>query len=194
LNLPNASFLPGKKGNAINFVGYDGYAEIPDDTVYYSNEKTISFWMYKNNSFILETEGKNDGEGLLAKAYDTGLERDFAFVISNNNPNFNIYGFVGTEADTLIVTGKTQAIAPQKWYHCVLVVGKDYTEFYLNGKLTESNFIAAHPVNTNAPIVIGKLSTATLSTRYFNGMIDEFRIYNKPFSLEEVQLLYIDAL
>ncbi len=30
----NASFVTGKKGNAINFYGYEGYAEIPNNDVY----------------------------------------------------------------------------------------------------------------------------------------------------------------
>jgi len=190
----NTSFSNGKKGYAINFEGYDGFVEIPNNSVYNTDEKTISFWFYKNNDYILETEGKNDGEGLIVKAYDTGLKRDFSFAISGNRPNFHIYGTIGTEGDTLIVSGKTQAISPQNWYHCTLVVGENYTEFYLNGKLTEYSYKANPSINTTAPIVLGKIATTSLPTRYLNGKIDELRIYNKAFDKEEVQLLYYDAL
>lgn len=190
----NSSFSKGISGNAINFVGYDGYAEIPDNSVFNCEEKTISFWLYKNNNYILETEGKNDGEGVVGKAYDSGLNRDFTFAISGNNPNFHIYGTVGTKDDTLIVTGKTQAIAPQKWYHCTLVVGRNYTEFYLNGKLTEYSYKANSSINSTAPIILGKAFVSSLPTRYLNGKIDEFRIYNKAFSNYEIQLLYHDIL
>ncbi|MCF6271319.1 MAG: LamG domain-containing protein [Melioribacteraceae bacterium] len=190
----NANFSNGKKGNAVNFIGYDGYAEIPNDSIYYLDEKTISFWMYKNNDYILETEGKTDGEGIIAKAYDTGLRRDFTFAISANKPRFHVYGTIGTEGDTLIVAGKTQAISPYIWYHCALVVGENYTEFYLNGKLTEYNQKANLSISTTAPIVLGKITTSSLPSRYFNGKIDEFRIYNKAFNNDEVLLLYYDAL
>jgi hypothetical protein len=190
----NASFSDGKKGNAINLIGYDGFAQIPDDTVFHCDEKTISFWMYKNNNNILETDGKIDGEGIIGKAYDTGLRRDFTFAIAGNNERFHIYGTIGTEGDTLIVTGKTQAISSQYWYHCALVVGENYTEFYLNGNLTEFNYKFDASINTSAPIVLGKLTTSTLPSRYLNGKVDEFRIYNKAFSSSEVQLLYYDAL
>ncbi len=190
----NTSFSSGKKGDAINFDGYDCYAEIPNNNVYNSNEKTISFWMYKSNDYILETDGKTDGEGLIGKAYDTGLRRDFTFAIAGNNPRFHVYGTIGTEGDTLIVTGKTQAISPHYWYHCALVVGENYTEFYLNGTLTEQNYKLDETINTTTPIVLGKLTTSTLPSRYFNGKIDEFRIYNKAFDSNEIQLLYYDAL
>ncbi len=190
----NTSFSVGKKGDAIDFSGYDGYALIPNDSVYYCDEKTISFWLYKNNDYILETYGKNDGEGIIGKAYDTGLKRDFTFAISGNKARFHIYGVIGTEKDTLIVSGKVQAISPYNWYHCALVIGNNYTEFYLNGQATEYTSKVSPPVRTTAPIVLGKIATSSLSTRYLNGKIDEFRIYNKAFDSSEIQLLYYDAL
>jgi len=190
----NTNFAEGKKGNAINFEGYNCYAVIPNNSAYNSNEKTISFWMYKNNDSILETKNKNDGEGIVAKAYDSGLKRDFSFAISGNRARFHIYGTIGTEGDTLLVNGKTQAISQQTWYHCTFVVGENHTEFYLNGTLTEYNNKSYPSINTSAPILLGKLSTSALPTRYFNGKIDELRIYNKALDANDVQLLYRDAL
>ena len=190
----NASFTTGKKGNAINFSGYNGYVKIPNDSVYSTEEKTISFWIYKNNDFILESEGKSDGEALITKSYNTGIKRDFIVLISSNKPRFHVYGSIGTTSDTIIVTGKTQAISPKTWYHCVLVIGKDYTKFYLNGELTEHNIKPGKSINTSAPILLGKFTSESLISRYLNGRIDEFRIYNKAFDSSEIQLLYNDAL
>ena len=190
----NASFANGKKGNAINFIGYNGYAEIPYNTVYNCDEKTISFWFFKNNDTILETPEKVDSEGILGKAFDSGVNRDFSFAISGNNARFHVYGSVGTENDSLIVNGKVQVISPRIWYHCSLVISKNYIEFYLNGQRTEFSYKNSPPINSTAPIVLGKAFVSSLSTRYFNGKIDELRMYKKAFTNSEIQLLYRDAL
>lgn len=91
------------------------------------------------------------------------------------------------------------AIREGRWYHFVAVVGEGYNTGYLNGeKITyrayNFNDAKASPFFDDAQaherMWIGKGFWNHATDVYFDGYIDDLRIYNKPLSEEEVQNLY----
>lgn len=85
-----------------------------------------------------------------------------------------------------------------KWYHFVAVVGVDFNTGYLNGEemvnrkynfgdWTDSEFFA--DALSDEKLWIGK-GLWGMNPIYFDGQIDDIRIYNKTLSSEEVNLLY----
>jgi len=79
----DGTFTKGILGGALTLDGNYDYCLISHQEQYNSDEKTIMFWMYKDNDYIRDTPGLSDVEGLVLKAWDTGLNRDFSFAISN---------------------------------------------------------------------------------------------------------------
>lgn len=177
-------------GTALNFNGYNDFAVIPHHEIYEIQEKTICFWFYKNNDFILETHGGNDVEGILGKAYDTGYNRDFTFALSNQSPPFDVYACVGLGADTLVFPGSVMSILPMEWNHCSLVIDSTEIVFYLNGQSTDRKPNNRKIVNKSSPIFLGKSTYDSIPNRYLNGKIDEFRFYNRAFREEEIEVIY----
>jgi len=86
----NLTYAPGVHGQAAYFDGLDDFVEIMDAEQYKLTEKTISFWFYKENDSIRDTPELNDGEGLVFKSWDTGLNRDFTFTIGMQQPPFTL--------------------------------------------------------------------------------------------------------
>lgn len=91
------------------------------------------------------------------------------------------------------------AIKEGEWYHFVTVVGKDYNTGYLNGKeidYRQYNFNTASASEFFADAVkhermwVGKGYWDHATEVYFDGYIDDLRIYDKPLSKSEVQRLY----
>ena len=81
--------------------------------------------------------------------------------------------------------------SPNQWVHLVVVCDGTYIKFYKNGKFRKT----IHGNTTHYDmLLIGKSRYFTLdpddTLRTFNGIIDEFRIYNRPLSESEIVRLY----
>ena len=85
----------------------------------------------------------------------------------------------------------------EQWYDLVFSFdGSDYV-VYRNGEVLEAasfdvNSAPPIPITIHEPLTIGNglYIDWDKSQKPMTGVIDEFRIYNRPLSLEEVKLLY----
>ena len=129
-----------------------------------------------------------DVEGLVLKAWGSGLNRDFTFTIGNQQPPF--YSTVWGGTDSLTVLKVDNIIYPQEWYFAALVTGKENTKLYLNGELIYAASYDNPLKQNDAPIILGKATYYSPKTRYFNGKIDELIILNKALSSEQINQIY----
>ena len=93
-------------------------------------------------------------------------------------------------------------IEPEKWYHFVAVVGEDYNIGYLNGQelsnrrynfSSDSAHLFFKDFISHEKMWIGKGFWKDKEV-YFDGLIDDVRIYKTPLGLEEVKELYNSKL
>ena len=89
-------------------------------------------------------------------------------------------------------------IEPEKWYHFVVSVGENYNTGYLNGKelsnrrynfQSETTSLFFKDFLAHESMWIGKGYWKDKEV-FFDGLIDDIRIYNRPLLLEDVQELY----
>ncbi len=185
------TFVEGKFGQAVNFDGIDDYLEIPHLDIYNLDEKTIAFWFYKNNDSIRDTPGWMDNEGLVFKSYDTSLRRDFSFLIQSQMPPFNFKFNVYDNTDSLTFLTAYESIQPKTWYHIAGVITPFYAKLYINGKLMVNSIISGNLYHNTAPIILGVVPpSGDYLTRFFNGKIDDFVIFGKALSQDDVLNIY----
>lgn len=190
VNIYGGTFVDGIVGNAIYLDGINDYISIPHQNHLNSDAKTIMFWMNKSNDYIRDTPGLNDVEGIAVKSWDTGWNRDFSFAISNQEPPFDIYLTAGNGQNQLLEVRAQNKIQSNKWYHVVGMIDKQSIKLFINGEfITETPFTGEIFYN-DSPIIIGKASVQSRSTRYFNGKIDDFMILNKTLTVSEINYLY----
>ena len=79
----------------------------------------------------------------------------------------------------------TSNIKPDKWYYVVYTFNGSVSNLYVNNKLksTVAKISAFTPNNSN--LYIGRMENSTFPY-FFNGVIDEIRIYNRALSSDEV--------
>ena len=86
----------------------------------------------------------------------------------------------------------TKALSANTWQHVAMVrsgSSGDWTcTLYLNGLLDNSGTTASNPNGVNEEVTIGREGSA--SNRYFNGPLDDIRVYNRALSTGEVNKLY----
>jgi hypothetical protein len=183
----------GKWGAASSFDGND-YISINDTNVLdITNTITVGVWAYidpvANDNAIAGIVSKNDGT-LAAGGWQLAWDDRSAYG-KNNTLSF----FVGGSGSAYALAVKNNSIPSAGWYHIVGTYdkdagGTDEAKLYLNGvNVASADFSSA--INANSvPVKIGFLETSA----WFNGKIDEVRIYNRSLSAAEVQQLYSSSL
>ena len=166
-----AKCVDGKFGKALSFDGVNDYMEVPDSpSLDITDEITIEAWAYLKST---------NAEALVAK-----------------NENVIVTGFWSNRTHLRLgsdtVYGST--VTTGQWYHYIATI-KDigsYRELkiYLNGVLDVSKETTEDFVINSNPWTIGQEWDNGNPSDFFNGIIDEVRIYNRALSEEEIRALY----
>jgi hypothetical protein len=180
----------GKQNNAYLFNGSSSFMRVPNNRSLTPQNITL-FATFKVNGFNL---GSCHGNEILGKGYLDGFGGNYLLRFNDVNtgcsdaPNTNnerffagIYGAV-YQTDTIMV--KTGI-----WYNLVYTYDGFRAKLYLNGELKSDNSVSI-PYNSNTnDLFIGRHEDP-LYPYYFNGVVDEVRIYNRALSINAIKQLY----
>jgi hypothetical protein len=173
-------------GSAYNFDGINDYIIMPADKLP-TSERTVSLWFYLNSI----------SKGPTPFAYGGGGVGSSWFMCINHSEtpkSFHLEAHWNRHQLDFYYTNEPI----NAWYHWVITTSSTGTKMYLNGNLVASNtdFIS----NTG---VLGKflgigvccsgggaVPYTDSNVGYFNGKIDDIRIYNRAINEQEVQFLY----
>lgn len=181
----------GKIGQAINFNGAttSSYVRVPFGPTLDSPAISISFW-FKANA----TPTANDT--IVSRDFDgNGIAYSFDLRGGPWNPTFCTYYTVGNLVICVSATGPPNFgnFEVGKWYHVVGTFdGSKSYRIYVNGAYNQINeeptplFVAS----SNPGLTIGAFLNQGNPERYFNGSVDDLRIYNRALTDTEVQQLY----
>lgn len=169
------SSLNNKIGyNAVNFNGSNNYIQVNNNDNYLNGPFTVSAWIYSrewnNYKGVLGPYfGQTDG-GLVFCQYENSYVRIGGSNKTSWLNSFNIEPWINS------------------WKHIVLTRDENnIAKLYIDGKLIQiiENF---NVVPSNNKIWIGKSYDA--SNRFFNGNLDDLRIYCSALSEKDVLKLY----
>ncbi len=166
----------GVNGTGIRFDGADDYARIPDAEVLNPvNDITISVWVKwsidpatgANWANIINKDGENQYQIQHSQFNDY-----FEFAIETENGRHWIQSLTGPEEN--------------KWYHIAATYSSQHEEMsiFVNGVKEKSRSQSGKILQTNSPLLFGKHQDFG---RYFSGVIDEVKIYNKLLTDEEIE-------
>lgn len=160
----------GISGLATAFHGTNTQIEAPDfGSVFASGAYSVSTWFntdtLSGNRTIFEQSGvfllRMDGDDIVARVHN------------------------GTTYDAASV--KTRNISASTWYHVVVTFDGTTHRIYLDGVVKDSNAISGSVRNLSGSCYFGRRATA--STERWEGIIDEFRVYDRALTLNEIQEL-----
>lgn len=177
-------WVQGKFGSAIKFDGKSDYIEIKLPEIFNlipKNDFAIAFW-----TNIQDISGSGTTWTRLMEArYDDLNYIQFVIQINDGELGVNLVSD-GVER-TFIVNSPVKA---DTWYHVTAtwVASKKALGFYLDGVSQTGVGTAPASPGVQKIINIGRRSDGNADT-YFNGIVDEFAIFNKALTEEEIKTL-----
>ena len=106
---------------------------------------------------------------------------------SNNKVKFRSYNYpnyTDTVSETSLSTGV--------WYHLAFVSNQSQASVYINGVLDATGSTVGISTNTNTRFTIGAFRYAPGTVNYFDGSIDQVRIFSRALRPYEVEALYTE--
>ena len=170
------TWVAGRTGLALEFDGEDDYVEVADSTSLDLPEELTVIANFKTN--VIPSSGVKT---IVSK--DTNYE----FHINSNG---EIWWWWKDSDETQHTLIGTKTIQTGVYYQVAIVYSKfqGKARIYLNGDLdVEGSFTQSLMLNTN-PFQIGNDQGHT--GRFFDGLIDEVRIYNRALSPSEIAYLH----
>jgi len=185
----NAAFSRGMVGKAFKFGGDGSYVKIPKfQTLNPVKNITIEFWMKADPANALQSY-----QGLVASDY-YGVEISNGFQ-SKIGVNFYVSSDRGRSWGAVSeANGGGATISAGEWHHIAGTYDGANMVLYIDGEAWGNP--ASYSGNISPPSRSGFLAIGSedgrtafpncISTRYFNGLIDEVRIYNRALSASEI--------
>ncbi len=171
-------WIVGKINEALNFDGFDDYANTTSSNIFNSEEFAAEAWI-KTNSTTREwvmTKYKEYGPG-----WGLGIQ------------NGHVLGYIRTvQSDNgkVEIEGSTN-IADNNWHHLVLVREDDSIKLYVDGVFEKQGSLAGNTINDEV-IEIGRISYNN-GSGYLSGRIDEVKIFDRPLDSNEISEHFNDA-
>ncbi|MFQ5406303.1 MAG: LamG domain-containing protein, partial [Candidatus Micrarchaeia archaeon] len=181
-NLSTSNITDGKFGNALKFDGDTDYVNLP--SVNPTEAISVEAWVKSADS-----TGYSGAWQIVSKysAYilgtGTSAGSNMCFIIFNGTAWVD-YGNCFTVPD------------PQNWHHFVGTYDSSISQqkLYVDGVLRQTK-TATGTINPDTGSVnIGKRESSTDPVDYFNGSIDEVRIWNRVLTAEEVNASFNSSL
>jgi hypothetical protein len=170
----NGNWASGVLNGALQFNGSSTYAVVPNSSsLNITGSITVSAWL-KINSI------PTNYVGIVAKG-----EGDPSYNLEFNASGASV-GLVF--ADSSYHGANSNALTTNTWYLITGTYDMSQIKLYVNGNLQGvTNYTGTYQSNSE-PLYIGNQQPG--AGRYYNGLLDDLRIYNNALTASEIQQLY----
>jgi hypothetical protein len=167
----------GHANRAYSFDGADDYIDINDNSNYHSLSKiTLSLWFKANASTPTWVK-------LFGKHYDAS-DGSFYLIWENNSIRFS--AITPTQYGGIVSGNLLDGL----WHNAVGVYDGVNISLFIDGVLVSTATNSGAIKETNYHIIVGK---SERWTTYYNGLLDDMRLYNRALSVSEIQSLYLEG-
>jgi len=171
----NGQWAEGKINGALDFNGLNTYMDCGDSLRLSTRKMTLSMWLEPEHMggmrYVLSRarEGADDFDYVLMRHYEDQVE--FALAQEGSEP----------------VSVMSNATTPlNEWTHVAVCLDGSEATIYINGQLDASASYAQRSSCEDCRLWISSLGR---DTRYYNGKIDDIRIYNMALNADQIAAL-----
>lgn len=182
-----SGFLPGYYGNGVDLERDSSqYLSIIDGSqsnLQLGNTLTITAW-FKLESYGTSSTARSN---LVRKGNSASSDLSYSFEVGGSNSGNSFLGAQISTSGTAFTTTHTATttLLLNTWYHAAWVYDGSTSTLYLNGNRISSTAMSGTPNNDTQPFYIG-----ISYDNYFDGVIDDVRVYNFARSASQVSIDY----
>lgn len=174
----------GNANSAYSFNGSNGYIQVSDAlSLKATNQLTIALWA--NQSAVNTTTGSRIVDKITATTGDGYLLDNYGNPYSGRQMRFV------TQNSTIASQAYAKSPFPiNSWVHLAVTYSSGLVSYYINGILDTSYQETLTSLTVNSlPLRIGA-SNPLISSLYYNGKMDDLKIYKRQLSASEIYSLY----
>jgi hypothetical protein len=171
-----AAWVGGKFGDAVSFDGSDGYAEVNG-----SGSLNITGYQFSISTWVYPRAQHSGSGDVIAKRLGSIAQYFVGWSWNGSHVGFGtgLYNGVSVEfAPTLYHS-------IDAWYHVASVYDGTRLRLYVNGLLEIDQPVVGNLLPLDAPLYFARMNS-TLGDVYFNGSIDDMKIFD--FGLSQAQM------
>ncbi len=179
--------------SAYEFDGVDDYIKIPMTSLADAGDYSFSMWV----NFASIPSNNNTRTNIFAVTPASGpiVNNTHAIEMSSGGAGVVINYTYPCSPESQCDRAFSRALTPSTWYHFVLTRQSNTFRFYINGNLVASSysFTETYPISNNFVGLIGKGLNPSNSSNpnvYFNGKIDDLKIFKRALNFSQVKALY----
>lgn len=182
----------GKRNSGLSFDGTDDYITYPTSLPIPSNSYSISLWFkpataaptssQKSLFWILDNNGATNSSGI---EFGCGSSSSTTKVRALHRRNGTADDICSNDSFTL-----------NNWHHAILVYDPSQTsktKLYVDGILEASGSSGPSGTMTLSSITAAVINQVGTLSRYFDGQLDDIRVYNYALTNQQVKMLYTDG-
>lgn len=167
-------WVTGKEGGALRLNGSDGYVKLADGLLSNFHEVTISAWF--------KFDSANSGQRLFD--FGTGTS-EYMFLSPKADSGKLVYAIRKGGVTNLLLSKDT--VSGGEWHHVAITQAGSTAVLYLDGiEQARKNDMTVLPYQLGST-TLNYLGKSQWPDPYFKGELDDFRIYNRALSKQEIQ-------
>jgi hypothetical protein len=176
----------GKRGKALEFDGVDDYVDMgTGDSLDITGDITMEAWV--------KIEGKGDFLKIASKNNDTGIGQ--AYSLQFDGSADNLFQFVVHDGSGYHIVTDSEIPSINQWYHVVGLYNGTDLNIYVDGVLKNTIKETFTITSTSAPFYVGARYSESVGQKLFwNGSIDEVKVWNRVLSAGEVNASFNNGL
>ena len=180
----DATFAPGKVGEAFSFDGNGDYVTIPHDPALQPTDITVDAWIKGDLAdqtspirylVVDKSHGFGNGTGWALQGETSGGR--IAMIYGNGS-------FQNAEVFS------ASNVLDDNWHFVAGTLDGSKLRIYVDGVLENEITYSGSPAGNNREVNIGAAWGGGQFVRFFNGLIDEVEIYNRALSASEIQAIF----
>ncbi len=186
------TYSAGKSGNAFTFNGTNAYVSLPNNSLNFTGDFSISLWLYCKT--ITTTNDLIDSNN-----YNGSVSGGWRFLHNGSGIIFEVYQTDAASSKSIYTIPFTSSVYNNQWVHITLTRKQSTaTKTYVNGievsgvfSRGNATFNPTYLATTYANIGAWKSDAFGASAYCVNGsQIDELNAWNKELTATEVTELY----
>lgn len=126
---------------------------------------------------------------MLCSAWNSGYDQNWALMIDDDTEPSDLEGRLRTSTGQSLLEEPDVIYDDILYFYCMTYDGSD-VRLYLDGELVDTDSRTGNITNTDSPDTVIGTDSYQITTRQFDGIIEDVRIYNRALSPAEVATIY----